>query len=183
MTETLGCLDKYGINLPVDVPNDDIWSSVVSYAQHVDPIRAFAIAAHYGMEELCVKISPFTLSTPLNTISEEAALTMGPMYLRRLLLLHMGKRDSLKGLIDKPPRGHAPTTECTTEDQADVGRAWELTVTDAVLRQMPQALTLDELRGILANGMAPRVCELCNEDISARIDEAVSAWKNVRSTI
>jgi len=182
MTETLGCLNKYGIALPPNISND-VWSSVVNYAQHVDPIRAFAIAAHYSIEELCVKLSPYTLTVSLNTISEEAAETMGPSYLRRLLLLHMGRRDSLKGLIDKPPLGHAPTAECTTVDQIGVAQAWELAVTDAVLKQMAQALTPEQLQQILVGAMPTRACRLCNEDIQGRTEEAVKAWQNVRSTI
>jgi len=180
IAEALDALDRYGIQSPPETST--IWSLVLEHAR-TQPIRAYALAASRSLESMAVAISPYTLAVQLNTVTEADALTMGPLYLRRMFFLHIGRREALKRVIESPPAGHRLTARCSAEDQAVVVRSWELAVTDAVLRPMQHNLSADELRSILGTTVQGRACAECIGSIRARISEAVQAWQAIKTTI
>jgi len=176
----LGALRSYGIACPSKHSN--VWSLVLYYAR-TEPIRAFSVAAFHSMESLCVQISALTLPVPLNMVSEADALTMGPLYLRRLFFLHLGRKEALKRVIDPPPATHSPTPVCSAGNQATTADAWKFTVTEALLRPMPQALRAEELRQILGAAAQGRTCQSCANNIRDRVTEAVQTWEAIKTTI
>lgn len=178
--EAFVSLDKYGIPAPSD--SSDVWSLVLHYAQ-AHPIPAFALAAGRNIDWLCVKISPYTLSVLLDTVTEADALTMGPVYLRRLFLLHLGRRDALKRVIERPPATHHPTPGCTMDDQTDVVRSWDTVVADLVLRPMPHNTQVEELRDGFVAVAQRRTCGLCVSNIRFRVIEAIRDWQAIKYTI
>ncbi|KAG8855022.1 hypothetical protein FRB96_007217 [Tulasnella sp. 330] len=180
--EALRWLDKYGIQIPDSHSPTGIWPLVIQYAQR-QPIRAYALAASHSMEDICVEISPLTLSTSLHNISESDALTMGPIFLRRLFFLHLGRRSACKQVFEKPPAQHAETASCTLANQIEVTRVWELKMADVVLHPSQENFPVEELRRMFSGIVEGRACSACIEAIRARVEKACAEWLAVKQTI
>ena len=60
------------------------------------PLDVYTFAAGQGLEELAVACSSHLLGLPLYSISDKSAMEMGPVYLKRLFFLHLGRVDALK---------------------------------------------------------------------------------------
>lgn len=92
----------------------------------LQPLNVYALAAKHDIEPLAVASSSFLLSYPIDSITDDDARRMGPVYLRRLFFLHLGRVAALKRLLAPLPERHAPTPDCDTPDQDKVKRAWIL---------------------------------------------------------
>ncbi|KAF8759519.1 hypothetical protein RHS01_01886 [Rhizoctonia solani] len=88
------------------------------------PLVVYALAAAYNLDSLAVASSRNTLGIELSQITDDLAGVMGPIYLRRLFFLHMGRTDALKRLLLEPPAGHMPLPQCGPDDQKSLTRAW-----------------------------------------------------------
>jgi len=180
--EALRWLDKYGISIPDESSPTDVWSLVIQHGS-AQPIRAYAVAAAHDMHDVCVKISPLTLGTSLDHLSEADALTMGPIYLRSLFFLHLGRRDALKRVIEKQPVLHDGTYSCTASHPAEVLRSWDLAVADVLLYPNQQNLHVEELWRAFAAMLEGPKCEQCVESVRARVEGACADWLTVKQTI
>lgn len=160
----------------------DVWTLLLRHARS-HPFRAYAIAASHNMESVCLLVSQYTLSISLSTLSEADALAAGPLYVRRLAFLHLGRREALKRVVKDPPNGHPPTAACPQRNQDVVPRAWNLGVADVLTRDMPQNMPVDVL--IEAFGPVVHVtrCETCRDNTRVRISILLNEWLAVRRTI
>ncbi|CCO26436.1 hypothetical protein BN14_00460 [Rhizoctonia solani AG-1 IB] len=111
MQQVLPALSALGYNLHAFVtPHSELFLLLVQAAAS-NPLPMYALAAQHSLEQLAVAISPFTLSGPLSDITDEMAQQMGPIYLKRLFFLHLGRTDALKRLLLPPPVPHPPTSD------------------------------------------------------------------------
>ena len=69
---------------------------------------AYALAASHDLYSLAVPISSHLLSYPLHMLTDELAEKIGPVYLKRLFFLHLGRLDALRRLLLPPPHPHFP---------------------------------------------------------------------------
>jgi hypothetical protein len=90
------------------------------------PFKVYKLAGAHALDELAVVVSAYLLSHPLSTISDEDATRMGPVYLRRLFFLRLGRADALKRLLLTGPSLHQSTVTCNFSQQTAVTRAWAL---------------------------------------------------------
>ncbi|KAG9032321.1 hypothetical protein FRB95_001574 [Tulasnella sp. JGI-2019a] len=180
ISEALTALDKYGIAIPP--PNSDIWELVLRHAPG-HPIQAYAIAAQHSLDKLCADISPYTCTVSLGNISEAEALTMGPIYLRRLFFLHLGRSSALKRVIEAPPLQHRPARNCSEAAQANVARAWALVVAETLVKPMLQNMRVAQLREAFAVTMQGVTCVSCVDRIRTRVAEMCDAWIAIKNTI
>jgi len=90
------------------------------------PIEFYAISGAYNLQHLAIPISSFLLSYSLASLTDELVVKMGPLYLKRLFYLHLGRVEALKRLLLPPPQPHAPTTNCDFTEQKKLTRAWAL---------------------------------------------------------
>lgn len=102
-----------------------IYAMILAYAP-IAPVDVYALAASHDLYELAVPASAHLLGFPLANLSDEHAARMGPLYLKRLFFLHLGRIDALKRLLLPPPHPHAPTAECDFTEQKKLTRAWAL---------------------------------------------------------
>lgn len=124
--EAVAAMVRYGISLKAYIaPSSPLSSLFLANAAH-NPLEIYAIAASFDLYELAASISVHLLSIPLCNITDELAIKIGPVYLRRLFFLHLGRIDALKRLLVSPPLTHEPTQECDLTDQKRVTRAWAL---------------------------------------------------------
>lgn len=69
-------------------------TTVLNYA----PIRAidvYTVAAQHDLRDLAIAASPHLLSFQLSSLSDEMAERMGPIYLKKLFFLHLGRNDAV----------------------------------------------------------------------------------------
>lgn len=102
-----------------------IYALILAHAP-IAPVDVYALAASHDMYELAVPASAHLLGFSLANLSDEDAARMGPLYLKRLFFLHLGRVEALKRLLLPPPHPHAPTAECDFTEQKKLTRAWAL---------------------------------------------------------
>ena len=73
------------------------------------PIEIYCLAAKFNLEKLAVNSSSHLLSFPTSSITDEMALRMGAIYLKRLMCLHHGRNGALKDILLVPPPPHPQT--------------------------------------------------------------------------
>lgn len=126
IADAASAMARYGIPLKVYIaPSTPLFSLILANAAH-SPLEMYAIAASFDLYELAASISVHLLSLPLYSVTDEMAARIGPVYLKRLVFLHLGRIDALKRLLVSPPNPHEPTYECDSSDQKRVTRAWAL---------------------------------------------------------
>jgi len=106
-------------------PTTPLYKLLLSHAP-LQPLQVYALAAYHGLEDLAITVSSHLLSYDLSTITDEMAERIGPVYLKKLLLLHINRSAALKAILLLPPHPHPPLKHCNFEDQKELTRAWAL---------------------------------------------------------
>ncbi|PIL33908.1 hypothetical protein GSI_03614 [Ganoderma sinense ZZ0214-1] len=138
---TLNALIKYGI-LPRlhAVPGKPLYELLLFHAPH-HPIAAYALAAHYGLEDAAVAISEHLLAYDVSRLSDALVVQMGPVYFRRLLVMHQARLSALKGIVLRPPGQHPPMPTCggggPAAGASELGEAWAFAVAQLVWDASP----------------------------------------------
>lgn len=180
--QALSCLAKYGISGTTADGNSDVWDLILQQASR-HSIRAYALGAAHAFDAFCIVASEYTLAVSLDTLTEGDALTMGAIYLRRLIFLHQGRRVALQRVIMEPPEQHAPTPVCSLMDQAGITRAWALGVAEILALPMLQNMPADVLFGTLGLVVGGTECDTCKGIIRSRTVAAGKAWLSIKQTI
>jgi len=119
-------LEKYGLSARTYLaPASPLSTLFLSTAPQV-PIEFYAVAGAYDLIHLAIPISSFLLSYSLASLTDDLAVKMGPLYLKRLFFLHLGRVEALKRLLLPPPQPHVPTANCDITEQKKLTRAWAL---------------------------------------------------------
>ena len=103
------------------------------------PLAVYIAAACSNLSDLAVAVSPHLLSFPLHRITDEQAMAMGPVYLRKLFMLHKNRVEALKEILAPAPYPHPETPECSFADQKKVSRSWQLASAYLVTEGRPGA--------------------------------------------
>ncbi len=115
---------RYGYN-PSELinPNTEITRLILHHVR-TDALRVYVLAGSYNLESLAVSASRHVRTVA--TITDEQALMMGSIYLRRIMQLHVNRIAALKNILFVKPDGHrAGQPPCDGTDQR-VQRAWAL---------------------------------------------------------
>ncbi|KAB5595393.1 hypothetical protein CTheo_1070 [Ceratobasidium theobromae] len=146
------------------------------------PLVVYALAASYKLEHLAVACSQNTLGIELSQITDDLATVMGPIYLRRLFFLHLGRTDALKRLLLEPPAGHMPMPNCDIENQQSLTRAWALAIAYMAVEARPNAHP--SMLSSSLNALGEHLeCQKCRTCLDERIKTVVQQWSLVGSTI
>ena len=126
LMSAVDAMDVYG--LPPKrhiVPSSPLYAYILSQAP-MQPIVVYALAAAHDLYELAVPVSSHLLSFALHTLTDDLAVRIGPVYMKRLFFLHLGRLEALKRLLLPPPHPHPPTQGCDFTEQKKLTRAWAL---------------------------------------------------------
>ena len=125
ISETLRCIPLYGLTLEEPLtPGKPLHSIIVNKLAIVYPLETFAVLASQGLDSLTVEVSKYLTSIPLHQLTDELCTLMGPVYLRRVVFLHVGRVERLKELLRVVPATHDRTILCGATDQQSIQRAW-----------------------------------------------------------
>jgi len=146
------------------------------------PMDVYILAAQNKLNDLAVLASAHLVSFPLSTITDEMAEAIGPIYLKKLFFLHLGRADALKRLLLAPPAAHAPIPKCGYEERTKLTRAWALTAAYLAWDARPDVLpsTMEAAVRPLAQGLK---CDLCRAALEERMKGLILQWTLVKGTI
>ncbi|QRV75178.1 40S ribosomal protein S14 [Ceratobasidium sp. AG-Ba] len=145
----------------------------------VEPLPMYAIAAQYSLESLAIAVSTFTLSVSPSEISDELAQQMGPIYLRRLFFLHLGRAEALKRLLYPPPSPHLSIEPgCDQRTQYEVSRIWALACASVVVESQP-----NEISKVVSPLSAQLACFKCRQALHERVTTLIQDWSTIKATI
>ena len=132
---------KYGLPLPVyAAPDSPLYNLVLSRAPMAG-IQMYTLAAQHKLEQLAVAVSPFLLSFDLATLTDDLAERMGPVYLKRLVFLHLGRIAALKRLLSPPLSYHPPDETCGAREHDALMSAWSLAIASLAWNTRPGSCT------------------------------------------
>ncbi|KAF9462790.1 hypothetical protein BDZ94DRAFT_1260354 [Collybia nuda] len=146
------------------------------------PLEVYTLAAHYDLYDIARATSAHLLSLSLSSISDEMAIRMGPVYLKRLLNLHGNRTSALKYAVMIPPMLHPPTDSCTYNDQGKLSRAWVLVAAYLVWDSQP-SLSVYSLEAAFRPLQDELSCPQCQDILARRVREAAQEWAGVKYTI
>ncbi|KAI9060622.1 hypothetical protein FKP32DRAFT_1040011 [Trametes sanguinea] len=178
----LDALELYGAPVQaLAAPNQPLYHLLLTYAPF-RPIDAYAVAAHHSLEDAAVAISSHLLAYDLGRLPDEAAQKMGPIYLKRLFVLHQSRIVALRNILFRPPAPHPPTPGCTPEIQQKLTRAWALAAAQLVWDVLPSVSTM-ALRSLLEPIATKLECQQCAASLLRRVQEVVYEWSAVKRSI
>ncbi|KZP00198.1 hypothetical protein CALVIDRAFT_324667 [Calocera viscosa TUFC12733] len=179
----LNALQTYNISIHQQSFLSHSLSSLLAPHAPSQPLYTFALAAFANLEGLAVLASRFCLRIPLSDITEQLASLMGPVYMRRLMFLHLGRVEALKRTLAPPPAMHPPTmSDCDISDQKRITRAWALAT--AYLAWGARAdMGETELREVLEPLKTKLECASCQQCLGERIEQLCVDWRAIKDTI
>ncbi|KAJ1308660.1 hypothetical protein OPQ81_004354 [Rhizoctonia solani] len=175
-------LVSYGYRLDnLITPTSDVFRLLIAHSV-THPLVVYALAAGYRLEHLAVASSRNTLGVELSQITDDLATVMGPIYLRRLFFLHLGRADALKRLLLEPPAGHMPLPHCGLDDQKSLTRAWALAIAYMTVEAKPN--TPPSMLSSSLSALGEHLeCQKCRSCLDERIQTVVQQWSMIASTI
>ncbi|EMD40889.1 hypothetical protein CERSUDRAFT_111470 [Gelatoporia subvermispora B] len=178
----VNALAKYGVSPKAYiVPSTPLYSLILSQAP-IAPIELYALAGKYDIYELAVPISSHLLAFSLPSLTDELSECMGPVYLRRLFFLHLGRIDALKRLLLPPPHPHPATPTCDFTEQKKLTRAWALASAYLAWDARPD-LSTSAMESALCPLAEHLSCEVCQNSLNERIKQLIIQWSVVKRTI
>ncbi|KAA1473476.1 hypothetical protein DENSPDRAFT_851642 [Dentipellis sp. KUC8613] len=146
------------------------------------PTDVYALAAAHDAHALAVPVSAHLLAYPLSALSDELAARIGPLYLKRLFFLHLGRIEALKRLLLPPPAQHASTFVCDVAEQKRITRAWALASAYLAWDARPD-LSTAAIEAALCPLGERLSCDDCRRLLRERITDLVIQWSLVKKTI
>ena len=125
MTAALRSLQNYYVSLDALLTPSHPMSNTILHLGIQSPLETFAMVASFKLEHLAIEVSKKLVSVPLHSLTDDLAEKMGPLYLRRLVFLHLGRIDRLKQLLMRPHSLHPVTKDCYESDQKRLQNQWK----------------------------------------------------------
>jgi len=182
LAAAVDALALYGVSVAQHCASSTALYVLILGQAPLAPIEVYALAAHHDLHDLAVPTSAHLLGLQLWTLSEEHTVRMGPLYMRQLFFLHLGRIDALKRLLMPPPRTHTPTADCDSTEQKRLTCAWALASAYLAWDARP-----DQSTGAMEAALCPLgehlSCGTCKKNLAARIKRLVAQWSDVKRTI
>lgn len=180
--EMLLALSQYGLSLEAPLAKGKPIYILLSGFAFTFPLEVYTLASEYDLESLAVDASGHLLATPLHHLTDELCLRMGPIYLRRLLFLHLGRTERLKALLKDAP-AHEPTAECGAIDQRlKLKAAWGEGAT-SLCWGVNASTPISMIHAVLSPIADRLKCEECKTVAREKIRSILVDWTMVKSTI
>ncbi|KAK7040209.1 hypothetical protein VNI00_010015 [Paramarasmius palmivorus] len=175
-------LSTYGMSPKALVkPRSHMYEHLLSCAP-LNPLQVYSTAAFHDMYSLAVQVSAHLLVVDLSKVTEEFSVRMGTRYLMKLVRLHLGRTEVLKGLLTVEPELHNPTKKCGFEDQKRLKRDWNYGV--ARLCWLIKAdTTTSTIKNIIVEATKYITCEECIRARDVRLNALVAEWSLTSRTI
>lgn len=190
-------LKTYGIS-PKEyvITSAPIYGTLLSHASE-HPLDLFALASQYDLYDLALTTSSHLLNLSLPTLTDEDAVRIGPIYLKRLFFMHLGRAEALKNLLMPPPYPHTPTSVCDYGQQKQLTRAWTLAAASLAwdsrasmcdnfhkLVRSTHRRYSDVSNSTIQSALSPLgdhlLCDVCRTTLKNRIQVLIEQWSMVK---
>jgi hypothetical protein len=183
VSSALVALPKYGLSLEIATATGTHVYNLIMGLASKSSIDTFALVCHHNLERLATDISQLLISIPIHDLNDQQCTMMGPVYLRRLVFLQVGRTERLKEILNVPPTKHEPTMSCDAVNQRrNLEAVWD----DAV-RELVWEVKAHTSVSLLHTAITPAVdrvtCADCKTAIRERIKQIIVDWTLVKSTI
>jgi len=183
ISETLRCIPLYGLTLEAPLtPGKALHSIIVNNLAIVYPLETFAVLASQGLDSLVVEVSKYLTSIPLHQLTDELCTLMGPVYLRRVVFLHVGRVERLKELLRVVPATHDRTILCGATDQQSIQRAW-LDIAARLTWELSASTPILRLQQAFQPLADSTICTNCKDALRSRLRQLILDWTSVKNTI
>ncbi|KDQ56995.1 hypothetical protein JAAARDRAFT_280219 [Jaapia argillacea MUCL 33604] len=145
----------------------------------LDPLKIYTLAASHDLHELAVATSSHLLSFPLASLTDDDAMRIGPVYLKRLFFLHLGRIEALKRVILPPPHPHPPIQGCSFDDQKKLLRVWALAAAYLAWDCKPD-LPISTIKATMEPLTNELNCQLCKSALQEKLKTLVAQWAGVK---
>ncbi|KAI1787540.1 hypothetical protein LXA43DRAFT_1165152 [Ganoderma leucocontextum] len=162
-------------------PSTPLYSLILGQAP-MKPIAVYALAAAHDIYDLAVPVSSHLLSFALHALTDDLTIRIGPVYLRRLLFLHLGRQDALKRLLLPAPHPHPPTSTCDFAEQKKLTRAWALASAYLAWDARPD-LSTSAMEGAFLPLADHLFCDVCKRSLADRVRQLIVRWSMVKRSI
>jgi hypothetical protein len=206
LSSVLPAFQKYGYT-PLHKfinPTSPLHSLYSTYAAS-RPIETYALAAQYDLSSLAKQASSSLLSFELSALTDDVCTQMGPLYLKKLFFLHLGRTERLKSLLSQSPtlspspmssspRLPTPptptftksltthTAPCDVIDRKRLLNTWNI-ATAQLARDAHADTSMATIEKTLGSIADEVVCEACKIAVRERIRALVVDWNTVKRTI
>ncbi|KAI0638007.1 hypothetical protein C8Q77DRAFT_1153697 [Trametes polyzona] len=175
-------MPTYGLSPKEHVaPSKPLYSLILNQAP-MRPIVVYALAASHDLYDLAVPVSSHLLSFALHSLTDELAVRIGPVYIKRLFFLHLGRLDALKRLLLPPPHPHPPTGNCDFTEQKKLTRAWALASAYLAWDARPD-LSTSAMESALCPLADHLTCHICKRSLADRVKQLIVQWSVVKRSI
>ncbi|KAI0711068.1 hypothetical protein C8T65DRAFT_695507 [Cerioporus squamosus] len=179
LVAAVDAMADYGLSPKQHIaPSSPLYSLILSQAP-MQPIVAYALAAAHDLYDLAVPVSSHLLSFALHSLTDELALRIGPVYMKRLFFLHLGRLDALKRLLLPPPHPHPPTQRCDFTEQKKLTRAWALASAYLAWDARPD-LSTSAMESALCPLADHLSCDVCKRSLADRVKQLIVQWSVVK---
>ncbi|KAJ7765251.1 hypothetical protein B0H16DRAFT_1661566 [Mycena metata] len=180
LVKAVESMQTYGISPRLTIlPSTPLFTLLLCHAPHA-PLDLYCLAGHCDIMDLAVAVSAHLLSFSLPRLTDAAAKRMGPVYLKRLFFLHLGRTEALKRALLPPPRAHRPTPGCSRQGQQGLAREWALASVRLAEDLRPDMSTY-ALELALHPLAAHLPCTLCQNALNARVQDLTAEWAAVKA--
>lgn len=135
------------------------------------------------MENVCIGASEPTLKISLSSLSESQAVEIGPLYLRRLFFLHLGRVEALKRILGASIEDHSPTAACSEEGRDTLQRNWSAARAEILSKDLPQNTSKADILSSFGLIFSSTVCMQCKEQLQRRVEAVVRDWDRIKRSI
>ncbi|VDC04099.1 unnamed protein product [Peniophora sp. CBMAI 1063] len=178
----LDAMFKYGLNPAIFTTAHSPLFTLILRMAAAEPFECFALAAERNLHDIVTGISAYLLSCHLADITDEQAVRIGPLYLKRLFFLHLGRLEALKRILLPPPMSHTPSMTCDFVNQKQLTRAWALATAYLAWEAKPDIST-SSIEAALRPLGEHIGCDQCQNILRERISNLVVQWSLVKRTI
>jgi len=177
LTSVVAAINKYGIPLERSVaPSSPLYDALASHCP-TTPLAVFILGASFSpaSHEIAKYASQFLLSFDLSIVTDEVAILIGAVHMKRLYALQSNRKSAFKQLIVSPPSMHSPTPAC---DATELAQVWGLGT--ALLSWIASAdVNNAAIEGVLHSLHGKLGCNKCRSALRRRGHQLVTDWASV----
>ncbi|KAG8814321.1 hypothetical protein FRC17_001202 [Serendipita sp. 399] len=183
ISELLDALPLYGVDVIRPFSEGKYFFKITLDHAPAAALETYTLVCRHRLEALAVKCSQYLVSVPLHHLTDQNCISMGPVYLRRLVFLHLGRIERLKILLKPPPASHPPSLLCDALDQRSrLEKPWR-----EAINELCWDITADTPLSRLQSALGPLVekspCSECQMAIKERIRKLFVDWTMIKNTI
>ena len=179
-------MPTYGMCLEVVLaPTTSLYCAILTHASSSaqNALVVYSFASRHDLFLLASVVSSNLLSIHPLALTDESTCSMDPVYLKRLVLLHVDRTKALKKLLETPQAEHGPVPGCSAGEQKQrIKSTWSKIAAYLVFNASAD-LSTETIRGLFYAVHRGIPCALCKRSLEVRLQALTNDWANVKASV